>query len=48
MKTDVPDDLPVWIEKDDDPGPTDEDEIVRPGDKLQPDDIVHVGYCEEW
>jgi hypothetical protein len=48
MKTDVPKDVPVWIEKDDVPGPTDGDERVKPGDRLEPDEKVQVGYCEEW
>jgi hypothetical protein len=48
MTNDIPPDQPVWIEKDNIPGPTDGDTIIYPGDPVDPDEKVQLGYCKEW
>ena len=48
MTTDLPADIPVWIELDNKPGFTSGDEEVKPGDQLDPKDVVQLGECSEW
>lgn len=48
MKTDIPEDTPVYVELDNVPGQTEGDRIVKPGDKLEPNEKVQIGKCEEW
>lgn len=48
MTDNIPPDQPAWIEEDNVPGPTGNDKIINPGDKLQPNDKIQLGYCQEW
>lgn len=36
-----------WVEKDGIPGPTSENELVRVGDQVMEDTVVHV-QCNNW
>ena len=47
MTTDIPPDQPVWIEQDNIPGPTQGDRIIYPGDLVDPNEKVQLGYCKE-
>ena len=44
----IPYDVSAWLELDDLPGMTGDDERVYPGDKLNPGDRVRIGNCREW
>ena len=48
MTTEIPPDQPVWIEQDNIPGPTQGDRFISPGDPVDPDEKVQLGYCKEW
>lgn len=46
--TDLPPDTAIWIERDNITGPTGNDTTVKPGDPLDPNVKVQLGYCKEW
>lgn len=48
MDTDLPPDTTAWIELDKIPGFTNGDREVKPGDPLDPKDVVQLGECSEW
>lgn len=48
MTNNIPPGQQAWIETDNKTGPTGNDMIINPGDRLRPDEIVQLGYCEEW
>ncbi len=48
MTTDIPPGQRAWIEVDNIPGPTGGDKIINPGDPVDPDEKVQLGYCQEW
>ncbi len=48
MTNNIPPGQPAWVETDSVTGPTGNDKIIKPGDKLEPDEKVQLGYCKEW
>lgn len=48
MNTDISTESDIWIENDGVFGPTAGDTIVHPGDQLNLNVIVELGYCQEW
>jgi len=48
MFTDLPPGTTAWIELDQQPGFTSGDQEVKPGDQLEPKDVVQLGECSEW
>lgn len=48
MDIDIPTGLDAWIEKDGIFGRTAGDTLVQLGERLMKNDIVQLGYCQEW